>query len=58
MTVQLNFDKVNQKRLLPLLDWLKEMGLVKSYWVSNDQKDALRYWLEKDKTGVLAQKPD
>jgi hypothetical protein len=35
MTVQLNFDKVNQQRLMPLLEWLREIGLVKSYQVAD-----------------------
>jgi hypothetical protein len=35
MTVQLNFDKINQQRLMPLLDWLREIGLVKSYQVAD-----------------------
>jgi len=35
MTVQLNFDKINQQRLLPLLEWLREIGLVKSYQVAD-----------------------
>ena len=34
MTVQLNFDKANQQRLLPLLEWLREIGLVKSFQVA------------------------
>lgn len=33
MTAQLDFDKANQQRLLPLLEWLREIGLVKSYQV-------------------------
>ncbi|TAK35837.1 MAG: hypothetical protein EPO28_14100 [Saprospiraceae bacterium] len=36
MTVQLNFDKANQRRLLPLLEWLREIGLVKSFQVATD----------------------
>jgi hypothetical protein len=36
MTVQLNFDKANQQRLLPLFEWLREIGLVKSFQVATD----------------------
>lgn len=39
MTVQLNFDKTNQQRLLPLLEWLREIGLVKSYQVADAAVD-------------------
>ncbi|MBI5915402.1 MAG: UPF0175 family protein [Bacteroidetes bacterium] len=39
MTVQLNFDKTNQQRLLPLLEWLREIGLVKSYQVADTAVD-------------------
>jgi hypothetical protein len=35
MTVQLNFDKINQQRLLSLLEWLREIGLVKSYQIAD-----------------------
>ena len=31
MTVQLNFDKTNQQRLLQMLDWLQGIGLLRSY---------------------------
>jgi hypothetical protein len=39
MTVQLNFDKINHQRLLPLLEWLREIGLVKSYQVADTTVD-------------------
>lgn len=39
MTVQLNFDKINQQRLMPLLEWLREIGLVKSYQVADAAVD-------------------
>lgn len=56
MTVQLNFDKINQQRLLPLLEWLREIGLVKSYSVSGGGPDSqlLNHLVKKDETGTLA----
>lgn len=36
MTVKLNFDKIHQQRLLQLLEWLKGIGVVKSYEVDKN----------------------
>lgn len=56
MTVQLNFDKADQQRLMPLLEWLREIGLVKSYSISGGTPDSqlLNHLVKKDETGALA----
>ena len=63
MTVQLNFDSANQQRLLRMIEWLKEIGLVKSYKVSGKPEinesgsEWLGFLAHKDKSGALSQMP-
>ncbi len=60
MTIQLNFDKNNQQRLLDLIKWLKDIGLIKSYKISGGAVDnelddkQLELLLKKDSTGKLS----
>ncbi len=53
MTIQLNFDKNNQQRLIKMVEWLKDIGIVKSYKFPDAQNE-IEYFVDKDKTGVLS----
>ncbi|HFA47816.1 MAG TPA: hypothetical protein ENJ95_02215 [Bacteroidetes bacterium] len=53
MTIQLNFDKNNQQRLIKLVEWLQDLGIIKSYKLA-DAQNRLEYFIAKDRSGTLS----
>ena len=41
MTLKLNFDKAKQKKLIALIEWLQEVGLVTSFKIEEGIEDEI-----------------